>query len=64
MKNLLAYCEEIEADMLAATYYQDSFFSFSEHLVKALAGNPLQIPVMTFDGESTSTGSQFGFLTV
>jgi nucleotide-binding universal stress UspA family protein len=64
VKNLLAYCEEIGADMLAATYYQDSFFSFSEHLVKALAVNPLQIPLMTFDGESTSTGSQFGFLTV
>lgn len=64
VKNLLAYCEEIGADMLAATYYQDSFFSFSEHLIKALATNSLQIPVMTFDGESTSSGSQFGFLTV
>lgn len=64
VKNLLAYCQEVKADMLAATYYQDSFFSFSEHLVKNLAHNPLHIPVMTFDGESTSIASQYGFLTV
>lgn len=64
VKNLLAYCNEIHADLLAATYYQDSFFSFSEHLVAALSSNPLHIPVMTFDGESTSIASQYGFLTV
>lgn len=62
-KQLIAYCKEVNADLLAATYYQDSFQFFSSNLVQGLAENELGIPVMTFDGEDTSTGSQFGFIT-
>lgn len=60
---LLAYCKEVNADLLAATYYQDNFHIFSSNLVQGLAENSLNIPVMTFDGEDTSTGAQFGFIT-
>ena len=62
-KNLIEYCREVNADLLAATHYQDMFSLFSANLVQSLAENELAIPVMTFDGEDTSSGSQFGFIT-
>lgn len=62
-KQLIDYCKIVNADLLAATYYQDSFQFFSNNLVQVLAENKLGIPVITFDGEDTSTGSQFGFIT-
>jgi len=62
-KNLLEYCREVKADLLAATHYQDNFSIFSSNLVQSLAENELAIPVMTFDGEDTSSGAQFGFIT-
>lgn len=62
-KNIIAYCREVSADLLAATCYQDMFSIFSSNLVQNLAENELAIPVMTFDGEDTSSGSQFGFIT-
>ncbi|AEA43476.1 universal stress protein [Fluviicola taffensis] len=62
-KNLIGYCKEIKADLLAATCYQDGFSLFSTNLVQSLSENELSIPVMTLDGEDTSTGSQFGFIT-
>jgi nucleotide-binding universal stress UspA family protein len=62
-KNLIDYCREVKADLLAATHYQDNFSLFSTNLVQSLAENELAIPVMTFDGEDTSSGSQFGFIT-
>ena len=62
-ENLIEYCREVNADLLAATYYQDMFSIFSKNLVQSLAENELAIPVMTFDGEDTSSGSQFGFIT-
>lgn len=62
-KNILEYCREVSADLLAATCYQDMFSIFSTNLVQSLAENELGIPVMTFNGEDTSSGSQFGFIT-
>ena len=62
-KELLEYCEEVNANLLAVTYYKEDFHVFSTNLVQSLAENPLKIPVMTFDGEDTSSGSQFGFIT-
>ncbi|MNY36174.1 hypothetical protein D3C86_1706470 [compost metagenome] len=62
-KNIIEYCREVKADLLAATCYQDVFSIFSTNLVQNLAENELAIPVMTFDGEDTSSGSQFGFIT-
>lgn len=62
-KNLIDYCREVKANLLAATHYQDMFSIFSTNLVQSLAENELSIPVMTFDGEDTSSGAQFGFIT-
>lgn len=62
-KNLIEYCREVKADLLAATHYQDMFSIFSTNLIQSLAENELAIPVMTFDGEDTSSGAQFGFIT-
>jgi nucleotide-binding universal stress UspA family protein len=62
-KHIIAYCKEVKADLLAATCYQDEFSLFSKNLVQSLSENELSIPVMTFDGEDTSSGSQFGFIT-
>jgi nucleotide-binding universal stress UspA family protein len=62
-KNLIEYSREVQADLLAATHYQDMFSLFSTNLIQSLAENELAIPVMTFDGEDTSSGSQFGFIT-
>lgn len=62
-QNLIAVAKENNADMIAATYYQDTFPLFSKNLVQHLSGNELHIPIITFDGEDTSSGSQFGFIT-
>lgn len=62
-KHLIEYCAEVKADLLAATCYQDMFSIFSTNLIQSLAENELAIPVMTFDGEDTSSGAQFGFIT-
>lgn len=63
-KALISYCEEKQANLLAATYYQEGFALFTENLVEALAHNSLNLPVMTINGENTSSATQFGFLTV
>ncbi|MDR0801515.1 universal stress protein [Fluviicola sp.] len=62
-KNLIEYCREVKANLLAATYYQDMFTIFSTSLIQSLVQNELSIPVMTFDGTDTSSGAQFGFIT-
>ncbi len=63
-KSVINYCTEKQADLLAATYYHDGFIVFSENLVEGFSHNPLNIPVMTINGENTSSATQFGFLTV
>jgi nucleotide-binding universal stress UspA family protein len=60
---LIQFCKENGVDLLAATYYEETFRLFSSNLVSSLSHNELKIPVMTFDGEDTSSGSQFGFIT-
>ncbi|HRP53000.1 MAG TPA: universal stress protein [Fluviicola sp.] len=62
-KKVIAYCKEVNAGLLAATYYSDNFHLFSSNIVQGLAENKFGIPVMTFDGEDTSSASQFGFIT-
>lgn len=62
--NLLDYCKANSVDLLAATYYMNTFQLFSEKFVQVLANNELHIPVLTMDSETTSTGTQYGFLSV
>ena len=63
-QSLLNFCKTKGADLLAATYYQETFHLFSSNLVQQLAENNLGIPIMTLNGEETSLGTSFGFITV
>lgn len=63
IENLIQYCKENNVDMIAATYYEETFSLFSTKLIDTLANNALKIPVLTFDGEDTSSGTPFGFIT-
>jgi nucleotide-binding universal stress UspA family protein len=63
-KELLHYCKTHQVDLLAATYYQETFHLFSSNLVQQLADNSFGIPIMTINGEETSLGTSFGFITV
>jgi K+-sensing histidine kinase KdpD len=62
--NLLNYCQSNDVDILAATYYMNTFQVFSEKFVQVLANNELHIPLLTIDSETTSSGTQYGFLSV
>jgi nucleotide-binding universal stress UspA family protein len=63
-KNLIEFCSSFGADMLAATYYQNTFQIFSEKFVQTLSTNELNIPLLTIDNESISSGSQYSFLSI
>lgn len=63
-KSLLEFCKSVNADLLAATYYEETFHLFSSNLVQALAENELGLPIMTLNGEETSQATAFGFITV
>ncbi len=62
--NLIAFCRTHQADMLAATYYLETFQVFSEKFVQSLSTNSLNIPLLTIDNESISSGSQYSFLSI
>jgi hypothetical protein len=63
-ENLIAFCQESGIDMLAATFYMNTFYVLSDKFVQHLLMNKLHIPVITVDSSSTSSGSQYGFLSV
>lgn len=58
--NIFQICKDENADMLAATYYQQHVHIFTESFVQTLAYNDLHIPLLTMDEESTHSGTQFG----
>jgi nucleotide-binding universal stress UspA family protein len=53
-------CKEENADLLAATYYQQHVHIFTESFVQTLAYNDFHIPMLTMDEETTHSGTQFG----
>ncbi|MEN9997735.1 MAG: hypothetical protein RI922_725 [Bacteroidota bacterium] len=61
-ENIFQLCQEKNADMLAATYYESSFHVFTDSFVRGLANNNLGIPVLTLESENTSFGGQYSFL--
>lgn len=63
-KNLIDFCQQNNIDMLAATYYADTFHAFSTKFVQHLLENDLQIPVITIDSQATGVFSNLSFLTV
>jgi nucleotide-binding universal stress UspA family protein len=61
-ENIFKLCQDKNADMLAATYYENSFHVFTDSFVRGLANNNLGIPVLTIESENTSFGGQYSFL--
>ena len=61
--NLIQFCENESVDMLAASFYQNTFYAFSDKFVQHLIMNKLHIPLMTIDSSATGVYSQFSFLT-
>jgi nucleotide-binding universal stress UspA family protein len=62
--NLIEFCEKESVDMLAATFYQNTFYAFSDKFVQQLIMNKLHIPLMTIDSSATGVYSQLSFLTI
>jgi hypothetical protein len=60
VENIFKLCKEHNADMLAATYYQQHVHIFTDSFVRTLANNELHIPLLTMDEEATHSGGQFG----
>jgi|GEM_PF-1136273 nucleotide-binding universal stress UspA family protein len=60
IRNIFELCKREEADLLAATYYQQHIHVFTESFVQTLAYNDFHIPLLTMDEESTHSGTQFG----
>ena len=58
--NIFKLSEELEADLIAATYYQQHVHVFTDSFVRTLANNELHIPLLTMEHESTYSGGQFG----
>lgn len=61
-EHLINYCAEHQVDMLAATFYQNTFYAFSDKFVQHLMMNKLHIPLMTIDSTSTGQSSQLSFM--
>lgn len=58
--NIFKICQEENADLLAATYYQQHVHIFTESFVQTLAYNDFHIPLLTMDERATHSGGQFG----
>jgi nucleotide-binding universal stress UspA family protein len=58
--NLIAFCKEKNADLLAATHYQSTFYAFSDKFVQHLIMNELHIPILTVESAQTTKTGQFG----
>ncbi len=60
---MLALCEEKGVDIIAATYYLNTFGILSSKFVQHLITNENKLPVLTVDAELFSSGPQFPFIT-
>jgi nucleotide-binding universal stress UspA family protein len=64
LDNLIVYCKENNIDMIAATYYPDTFTVFSTKFVQKLLENEAGIPVLTFDAQAVTKGTQYSFMSI
>jgi nucleotide-binding universal stress UspA family protein len=60
VENIFKLCKEQNADMLAATYYQQRVHVFTDSFVRTLANNEFHLPLLTMSEEATHSGGQFG----
>lgn len=52
MENFIEFCSENDVNLIAATYYPDTFTVFSNKFVQRLMENEACIPVLTLDSQS------------
>lgn len=61
---ILAYAKEVQADLIAATYYSDAILTVFEKFVQNLIVNDEQIPVLSLNAQSLSrASSSLSFMT-
>ena len=58
--HLIEFCREIDADLIAATHYESTFYAFSDKFVQHLIMNELHIPILTIESIQTTSTGQFG----
>lgn len=60
-RNLINYCKDNEIDILAATFYPDTFHVFSQKFVQHLFENSIHLPVITIDSEAVGAKGMYSF---
>jgi nucleotide-binding universal stress UspA family protein len=61
LDNFINYCSNYKVDLIAATYYPDTFTVFSTKFVQKLLENKAGIPVLTLDSLSVAKGGYYSF---
>lgn len=61
MENFINFCSENDVNLIAATYYPDTFTVFSNKFVQRLMENEAHIPVLTLDSQSVGNLSSYSF---
>lgn len=61
LENFINYCSDNKVDLIAATYYPDTFTVFSTKFVQKLLENKAGIPVLTLDSLSVAKGGHYSF---
>ncbi len=64
-KELLAYAEKVDADILAAAFFKEGVLPTPNSFIQHMIENKLHIPVLTVNADELSTvRSQYSFITV
>ena len=61
MQNFIDFCTENKVNLIAATYYPDTFTVFSNKFVQRLMENEACIPVLTLDSKSVGQLGSYSF---
>jgi nucleotide-binding universal stress UspA family protein len=61
MENFIEFCAENKVNLIAATYYPDTFTVFSNKFVQRLMENEACIPVLTLDSQSVGKIGKYSF---
>ena len=64
LENFIDYCASNGIDLIAATYYPDTFTVFSSKFVQKLMENEAGIPVLTLDSQAVTKGTQYSFMSI
>ena len=61
LDNFINFCSANKIDLIAATYYPDTFAVFSSKFVQKLLENEAGIPVLTLDGQAVGKLGHYSF---